>query len=92
MDLNKKTDVENEGGNEPLKTNPGDDINVNLGKFGNEVPNEQPNLVTPNPTLAAQAMEDTDQKKERKFKIDFERFNRRKQVSSNNSLSLKMDS
>ena len=93
MDLNKKTETENEGGSEPQKTNPGDDINTSLGKFGNNDPAADPEFVTPDPTLAAQAIEQEnfEEKKEKKFKIDFERFNRRKQVASNNPFNLKVD-
>lgn len=89
--METKKEENTEGGNNPQKINPGDDINANLGKFDSD--NTPPDLVTPNPTLASQAIEEenVEEKKERKFKIDFEKFNRRKQVASKNALGIKMD-
>lgn len=88
----KKDNETNTQGGEPIKTNPGDDINANLGKFGNN--ENAPDMVTPAPTLAVQAVEEelnSSDKKERRFKIDFEKFNRRKQVASKNAFGAKMD-
>jgi hypothetical protein len=86
----KKEDINTQGGGEPQKTNPGDDINANLGKFNFD---NAPEMVTPDPTLAAQAIEEetAEEKKERKFKIDFEKFNRRKQIASKNAFGIKLD-
>lgn len=82
-----KKEEKTQGGGEPQKVNPGDDINVNLGKFGSD---KIPEMVTPEPTLAVQSANEA-LTKEKKFKIDFEKFNRRKQAASKTALGLKMD-
>jgi hypothetical protein len=87
MEQAKNKESELQGGSaENASTNPGDDINSNLGSFGSKT-----NVVTEDPTLAALPPEEEKKDDKKKFKIDFEKFNRRKQTTSGNPLGIKMD-